>query len=162
VIGEAGSDMNPFRDSAAKAFALRLIARPALWVFLVTFIVLAIHPIPECVACEYPRPWGRDDAIYAQASTLLAAWLVVASLAAGAGSVRRNWLVPVSIVIAHLATQPIGGVPLWSLWSNEGPMILLLGSLTGAVGLLVGYLARLGVGQLRTRFRGNPGEAPSA
>lgn len=151
MIRKAGSDMNSFRDPAAKAFARRLIANLALWVFLVTFTILAIHPIPECIACEYPRPWGRNDSTYAHASTLLVTWLVIASLAAGFGSIRRNWLVPASIVIAHLATQPIGGVPLWSLWSNEGPMILLLGALTGGAGLLVGYLARLGLGKLRFR-----------
>ena len=63
---------------------------------------------------------------------------------------RNNWLVPVSIVIAHLVTQPIGGVALWSLWSNEGPMILLLGVPTGVASLLVGYLVRLGVDHMRT------------
>ena len=116
-----------------------------------TFIALAIHPIPECIECEYARPWGRNDATYAQASTLLAAWLIIASFVAGFWSVKRNWLVPVSIVIAHLATQPIGGVAFWSLLSNEGPMILLIGALTGSASLFVGYCVRLGISQMRGR-----------
>lgn len=151
MTGEAGSDMwHPARRSLART----LVTSPALWVFLATFIVLAIHPIPECVACEYSRPWGRNDAMYNQASTLLAAWLIVASFLAGFWSVRKNWLVPVSIVIAHLATQPISGVALWSLWSNEGPMILLLGTLTGAASLFIGSLVRLGIGQVRKSLHG--------
>ena len=31
---------------------------------VLTLIVLAIHPIPECVDCEFPNLWGRNDAVY--------------------------------------------------------------------------------------------------
>jgi hypothetical protein len=51
--------------------------------------------------------------------------------------------------MAHLLTQPIGGVALWSLLSIEGPMIVVLGLPVGAAGLLVGYLVRRGVEQMR-------------
>ncbi len=111
--------------------------------------MLAIHPVPECVACEYPNPWGRNEAAFARDSVLIAGWLIIASLAAGFWGPKGKWLVPASILVAHLATQPIGGVALWSLASNEGPMILLLGIPIGAVSLLVGQLVRRGVVQMR-------------
>jgi hypothetical protein len=137
------------RTARMRPFARRVATNVALWVFLLTFIVLAVHPIPECVACEYSRPWGRNDSAYSLGSTLLSAWLIIASFVAGFRSVKRNWLVPVSIVMAHLVTQPIAGVALWSLWSNEGPMIVVLGALTGAVSLFLGYFVRIGIGQVR-------------
>jgi hypothetical protein len=129
-------------------FVVRLVTNSAVWVFFLTFIVLAMHPIPECVACEYPHPWGRNDATYSRDSLLIAVWLILASLLAGFWGIKRNWLVPISIIVAHLLTQPIGGVPFWSLWANEGPMILLLGVPTGAASLLVGHLARLGIDKI--------------
>lgn len=130
-----------------KAFARGLVTSAALWAFVLTFIALALHPIPECVACEYSHPWGRAQS--ASDWTLLVAWLVVASVLAGFWSAKKNWPVPVSIVMAHLLTQPIGGVALWSLLSIEGPMIVVLGLPVGAAGLLVGYLVRRGVEQMR-------------
>lgn len=120
----------------------------ALWVFLLTFIVLAIHPIPECVACEFPHAWGRNDTAYTRDSTLVAGWLILASVLAGFWDIKSNWSVPGAIVLAHLLTQPIGGVPWWSLWANEGPMILLLGVPTGAASLVVGHLIRLATRQM--------------
>lgn len=120
----------------------RLYKSPVLWVFVATLAVLAIHPIPECIACEHPHPWGRNDVAYHHAAAVLDIWFVVASIAAGFGSARKYWLVPVSIVLAHLMTQPLGGVPLWSLWSNEGPMIVIIGCVAGVGGLLMGALIR--------------------
>jgi len=114
-----------------------------LWVFLVTLVVLATHPIPECIDCEFPRPWGRDDVAYYYASDILSVWFVVATITAGFLSVRKYWLVPVLITLAHVITQPLGGVALWSLRSNEGPTIVLLGFVAGALGLLVGAIMRL-------------------
>jgi|CZKD01.1.fsa_nt_gi hypothetical protein len=128
--------------SAQRAIGYSLYRSPALWVFLVTFTVLAIHPIPECIDCEFPRPWGRDDLAYLHVSGILDVWFVVASITAGFCSIRKYWLVPVSIVLAHLMTQPLGGVALWSLWSNEAPVIVLLGCVAGAAGLLVGASIR--------------------
>jgi hypothetical protein len=128
--------------SAQRPIGYRLYRSPALWVFLVTCTVLTIHPIPECIDCEGPRPWGRDDLAYLHASAILDVWFVVASITAGFCSIRKYWLVPVSIILAHLITQPLGGVALWSLWSNEAPVIALLGCVAGAVGLLVGASIR--------------------
>lgn len=123
----------------------RVVTSLTFWVFVLTFFILAIHPIPECVACEFPQAWGRDDLAYTRDSTLLASWFILASLVAGFGDVKSAWLVPVAILMAHLLTQPIGGVPWWSLWANEGPMVLLLGIPTGAACLVVGHLLRLAV-----------------
>ena len=113
-----------------------------LWVFAATLAVLAIRPIPECVACDFPHAWGRDDIAYLHASAVLDAWFVVASITAGLCSVRKYWLVPVLIVLAHLITQPLGRVPLWSLRSNEGPVIVILGFVAGAGCLLIGAIIR--------------------
>lgn len=120
----------------------RLYRSPVLWVFLVTLVVLAIHPIPECIDCEFPRPWGRDDVVYRHAADVLTVWFVVATITAGFFSVRKYWLVPVLITLAHLITQLLGGVALWSLRENEGPTIVLLGFAAGAIALLVGAIMR--------------------
>ena len=69
-------------------------------------------------------------------------WFGVATITAGFLSVRKYWLVPVLITLAHVITQPRGGVALWSLRSNEGPTIVLLGFVAGALGLLVGAIMR--------------------
>lgn len=121
----------------------------SLWIFVLTVLALAIHPIPECAVCEFPHAWGRNDAAYTRDSRLIAAWLILTSMLAGFWDIKRNWPVPAAILVAHLLTQPIGGVPWWSLWKNEGPMILLLGIPTGAASLMVGYLIRLGVPRKR-------------
>jgi hypothetical protein len=134
----------PFRASR------RLYKNPVLWVFVATLLVLAIHPIPECFACEFPHPWGRNDIAYVRASIILDVWLIGASFAAGLGSLRKYWLVPIAIVLADVITQPIGGVALWSLWSNEGPLILGLGGLIGVAAMLLGALVRLMLDKLRT------------
>lgn len=141
--------MNSASNSTPEPMIRRVAKNPALWVFVFTFIVLTIHPVPECVSCEYPGPWGRNDVAYRYGADVLTAWLIVASFAAGVWNVRRNWLVPVAIVFAHLATQPIGGVPFWSLWSNEGPIILVLGLAAGLGAFITGHLVRLGVGRWR-------------
>lgn len=140
--------------TATKSFVGKLFTSAALWVFVLTFVVLAIHPIPECFACEYPHPWGRDQST--RDWTLLAAWLIVASFLAGSWGIKKNWPVPISIVMAHLMTQPIGGVALWSLLSNEGPMILALGLPTGGASLLLGCLVRRVVGQMRRSTHQTP------
>jgi len=139
---------NPRRRSM-KSLAKTVASTAPVWVFLFTFFALAVHPVPECVACEYSHPWGRDNGSAARDSILILAWLGGASLLAGYFGVKWKWLVPASIVLADLATQPIGGVPLWSLASNEGPMILLLGVPLGAASLLVGLLVRRCVEQVR-------------
>lgn len=123
----------------------------SLWVFLITFAVLAIHPIPECVACDYPNPWGRNPGAYSRDSVLIAVWLILVSFGAGIANTRRHWLVPVAVVVADVATQPLGGVPLWSLWSNEAPMMLLLGLLVGGTSLLIGYWVGVGLFQAKRR-----------
>jgi len=69
-------------------------------------------------------------------------WFVAATITAGFCSVRKYWFVPVSIALADVITQPIGGVALWSVWNNEGPAILLLACVVGAVGLFLGALVR--------------------
>jgi hypothetical protein len=114
-----------------------------LWIFLLTLVILAIHPLPECFDCESPRPWGRDDTAYHHGVAILEAWFILASITAGFCSVRKYWLVPLLIVAADLVTQPLGGVALWSLWNNEGPVILLIGCVMGALCLLAGVLFRL-------------------
>jgi hypothetical protein len=140
-------------EKPSNSFVWKLVTSVPLWVFLLTFIVLAIHPIPECVDCEYPHPWGRNEVAFARDSILIAVWLVIASFLAGFWGLKGKWLIPASILVAHLATQPIGGVALWSLVSNEGPMILLLGIPVGAASLLIGHLVRRGVGQMRVHAR---------
>jgi hypothetical protein len=109
---------------------------------VITLAVLAIHPSPECFDCEYSRQWGRDDAAFLRSAHVLDVWFLLASIVAGFYSVRKYWAIPVLILIAHLVTQPLGGVPLWSLWNNEGPVIVIVGCVVGACALLVGAVIR--------------------
>ncbi len=113
----------------------------AVWVSLLTFAVLAVHPLPWCFDCDFD-PWGHGDVVYVWDSTLLGVWLIVASFAAGALNLKWRWVVPVGIVAAHLATQTIGGASLASLFHNEGPLILVLGLPVGLASLMLGDLAR--------------------
>jgi hypothetical protein len=120
-----------------------------LWVFVITLAALAAHPIPECFDCEFPNAWGRNDNAYYISAYLLDAWFVIASAAAGFISVKRNWLVPLGITAAHLFTQPLGGVALWSLKANEGPLIVIVGLIAGMVCLVFGWLLRVAFNHLR-------------
>ena len=129
--------------------AKKLVAFAPLWVFVATFAVLVIHPVPECFNCEFPNPWGRDDAAYRVAVNILDAWLVGASAVAGFVSIRRNWLVPVAIMLADLLTQHVGGVPLWSLTQNEGPIIVIAFVVLGTGSLAAGWIVRRGVDYFR-------------
>ncbi len=128
--------------SSLRAIIDRLFRSPVLWVFLVTVTALAIHPIPECFDCEGPNPWGRNDVAYRNAAHIFTVWLLGVSVIAGFCSMRKYWLVALSVVLADLITQPLGGVPLWSLRSNEGPVIAVLGCTAGAASLLFGSLLR--------------------
>jgi hypothetical protein len=114
----------------------------AILIGVLTLIVLTIHPIPECVDCEYPNPWGRNDAVYLRDSNLLDLWLILASFYAGLSSLKRSWLVPLGIVFAHAATQFRGGVTWASFSGNEGPVILIMGLFVGGFSLMAGHLAR--------------------
>jgi hypothetical protein len=94
------------------------------------------------------NPWGPDDLAYHRAVAILDGWFVLASITAGFCSIRKYWPVPLLIVVADLVTQPLGDVALWSLWNNEGPVILLIGCVMGAVCLSAGVLFRLLVDRL--------------
>ena len=98
--------------TAQRSIAHRLSRSPVLWVFIVTLIALAIFPIPFCVDCEGPNPWGQKHPIPSYAFAILAVWMVAASITAGYSSAKRYWLAPASIVLAQLITQPLGGVAL--------------------------------------------------
>jgi hypothetical protein len=77
-----------------------------------------------CIDCEFPNPWGR---VGSAVDTPLLVWLAVAPFLAGLFALKKGWLVPVSMVLALLVTQPLGGVLWWSLRDNEGPFILVFG-----------------------------------
>ena len=84
---------------------------------VVTLVALTIHPIPWCFDCEFPNPWGHVDTTNGWDMVVLAWWLVIASALAGFLAIRRSCLVPIGIVLAHLATQRVGGVEWPSLWN---------------------------------------------
>lgn len=114
----------------------------AVLIGVLTFIVLAIHPVPDCVACEYPNPWARNDTMYLRDSNLLVLWLILASFYAAVASLKRSWFVPFGIVFGDAVTQLRGRVTWESLVGNEGPMILIVGLSVGALSLVAGRLAR--------------------
>lgn len=120
--------------------------------FLLTLATLSVFPIPECFACEGPNPWGRNDADYVRNSGVLQVWFLVTSVVSGFISVRRNWAVPLAITAGHILTQPLGGVSREALLGTEGPGLLILGLLAGAVFLIAGYVLRLLLSFARLRW----------
>jgi len=105
----------------------------------ITLAALIAYPLPFCIDCEYPDPWGH---VSVRAEIPVSLWLLVAPFLAGAFPMKQGWLVPVVVVVALIATQPLGGVAWWSLRENEGPFILVLGLPLTAVCFLIGRLAR--------------------
>ncbi len=114
----------------------------------ITIAALITYPLPFCIACEYPNPWGH---VSVKAEIPVSYWLLIAPFLAGAFPMKRGWLVPVVVVLALLATQPLGGVAWWSLQENEGPVILMLGLPLTAASFGLGRLARALVSSIRRR-----------
>jgi O-antigen/teichoic acid export membrane protein len=122
-----------------------------LILILVSLCGLVVFPIADCFDCEGPHSWGRDDAAFAVRTTLFLYWLVGASLLAGFSRRRFDWTVPIAITVICCATEPLGGVPLWSLLRNEGPVGLIFSGSIGLASFLLGMAARFVVEILRRR-----------
>jgi hypothetical protein len=126
--------------NGARVLLSKLGDHGALVICVLTLIALSIFPLPFCVACEFPNPWGHV-AVWPEVPVSI--WLVTAPSLAGLFALRRGWLVPIWVVFALLATQPLGGVELVSLRENEGPVIIGLGLPVTAACLGVGYVIRV-------------------
>jgi hypothetical protein len=122
-----------------------------LFLISVSLFASALFPIADCFDCEGPNPWGRNDAVYAIRSTSFLYWLVGASLLAGFARRRFGWTVPVAITLISCATEPLGGVPIWSLIHNEGPIVLIYGGTIGLASFFAGAGARVAVDRFRNR-----------
>ena len=112
----------------------------AVGVSVATVIALCIYPIPFCIDCEFPKPWGH---VSVQGEGLVFAWLLIAPVLAGLLALRNGWLVPICAVLALPITQPLGGVAWWSLRDNEGPFILYVGLLAAMACFGIGHLIRI-------------------
>jgi hypothetical protein len=123
----------------ARIFLSRLGDHGAVLISVATLIALSIYPIPFCIDCEFPNPWGHA-AVWAEVP--VSVWLLIAPFMAGLFALRRGWLVPISVVFALLVTQPVGGVAWWSLTDNEGPFILILGLPVTLTCFGIGYMIR--------------------
>ena len=115
----------------------------------ISLLALILFPLADCFDCEGPRPWGRNDAAYAIRSIVFDYWFIGASLLAGASRRRFGWTVPIAITLIACATEPLGGVAIWSLLSNEGPVMVVFGGSLGMASFVVGLLARVTVDRLR-------------
>jgi hypothetical protein len=109
-------------------------------IILVTVVALSLFPIADCIGCEGPHPWGRNDVAYQVRSEIFDIWLVGVSFLVGVFRLRFGWIVPLAIVVANCMTEPLGGVELWSLIKNEGPVILIVGGLFGLIAFGAGRL----------------------
>jgi hypothetical protein len=126
-------------DSGAQTFLAKVHSHGSVAVSLGTLIALSVHPTPWCFDCEFSNPWGH---VNNRLDDILGAWLLIAPFIAGLFAFKKGWLVPASMVVATLVTQPLAGVPGWSLRENEGPIIVILGLPACAVCLLLGYCVR--------------------
>jgi hypothetical protein len=127
-------------DSRARILSSNISHYGAAVLSVVTVFALTLYPLPFCIDCEYPNPWGHVSVL---AEVPVSFWLLIAPFLAGAFPVKKGWLVPLVVVLALIATQPIGGVAWWSLRENEGPFILLLGLPVTAVCFGFGSLSRV-------------------
>lgn len=107
---------------------------------LITLITLIFRPLPFCVDCEFPNPWGHVAKV---GESLVFVGLFAAPLLAGLFALQRGWLVPIWVVAALLFTQPLGGVEWWSLRDNEGPVILIFGFPATFICFGLGYVVRV-------------------
>ena len=133
-------------DSRASILLSKISRYGATVLSVVTVFALIVYPLPFCIDCEYPNPWGHASV---QAEVPVSFWLLIAPFLAGAFPVKKGWLVPLVVVLALIATQPLGGVAWWSLRENEGPFILLLGLPVTAVCFGFGCLTRVIVTSVR-------------
>lgn len=108
----------------------------------ISLCVLILFPLADCLDCDYPNPWGRNDAAYATRAMLFDFWLVGASLLAGLSRRRFGWTVPVAITLIACATEPLAGVAVWSWLNNEGPVMLIFGGTVGLASFCGGLMAR--------------------
>jgi hypothetical protein len=116
---------------------------PAFWIPLLTFAVLAFHPLPACIDCEVDHFWGSRDIASPRDYDLFVVWFLSVSFAAGAFWFRKMWLLPLGLTLADLGTQHLGGVAWWSLRENEGPVILFAGLFFGYAALAIGVVVHL-------------------
>ncbi len=61
-------------------------------IVLLTVLVLILFPRADCFDCDFPHPWGRDDAAYALRSEIFLAWLAGTSFFFGLYRVRGGWI----------------------------------------------------------------------
>jgi hypothetical protein len=137
-------------DSRAEILLSNLNRYGAAALSVVTITALMVYPIPFCIDCEYPNPWGH---VNVKGEVFVSFWLLIAPLLAGAFPIKKGWMVPIVAVLALVATQPLGGVAWWSLRDNEGPLILLLGVPLAGLTFGVGRLTRTIVTSVPCQFR---------
>jgi hypothetical protein len=121
-------------------------------IVLVTAVALIYFPVPWCFDCE-GFGWGIvSDAVVDQRQTVLTCWLVSMSFLAGLFTIKRPWLVPFGVVVAHILTQHLGGVAWWSVRGNEGPVIFFIGMPVSFFALVMGCSCRFAFDWLRHRL----------
>jgi hypothetical protein len=111
-------------------------------IVIATFIALAFFPIPSCFDCEFPNPYGLNDAILAHRGLLFEIWSICAIFFSVFLRAKMPWLIPPGIMLANLMTQHLGGVPWWSLRENEGPIIILVDLISGFILLGIAVVFR--------------------
>jgi hypothetical protein len=122
---------------------LWISAHLVLVLISLTLCGLVLFPLADCIDCDLTGSWGRIVASYEVRSAVFACWLLGASFLVGVLRRRWGWLVPVAIVLIACVTEPLGGVELSSLFSNEGRVMLLYGGFFGMTSFLVGTLLRV-------------------
>jgi hypothetical protein len=144
-----------------RRFLIALYSYGSVIISLGTIAAFTLHPTPWCVDCEFPNPWGH---VHDRMDDILDLWSLTAPFISGVLGLRKGWLVPIFIVLATLIAQPLGGVPLWSLVGNEGPMIIILGVpicvFSFGVGNVIHRAANLTLRNARAhRFSAPPGHS---
>jgi hypothetical protein len=127
-------------EKSAQVFLSTLRDHAAVAISFVTLTALSIYPLPFCIDCEFPNPWGHV-AVWEEDPVSI--WLLAAPFLAGLFAVKRGWLVPIWVIFALLVTQPLGGVEWVSLKNNEGPFILVFGLPVVAACFGLGYMIHI-------------------
>ena len=113
----------------------------AILIDVLTLIVLAIHPIPECVDCEYPNPGVEMTRCICETPFFAGSLADPCVVLRGVELAETKLARALGIVFAHATTQFRAGVTWASFIGNEGPTILIMDLFVGGLSLMAGHLA---------------------
>ena len=142
IVGRVfGGGTGTLRDAITYWFVMTsgLSRWAPLGMGVATVLLLIQFPTTFCIACEVAATWQKESPEF------VLWWLVGAPFVAALWGGRNGAIVAAASVVALLVAQPVGGVPDWSFFNNEGPFIVLFGTPVFFGCYLAGRLVRTAI-----------------